>query len=160
MTIEDGKPYANTVTGEDILGMILLGVILCSMVAAGIYVITHLPATTESEVGTIAPIYSLHDFNTVEGRFFLGSGTIGGVSKYTMYVDANDEGGLKQLQIRADRVTIYRDGGDSPYVVTIQRCKINKKTGEVVGTISVYGYPKYDLHVPSNTIVEEYVLDG
>lgn len=88
-------------------------------------------------------IISLNDNIVNRGDFFIGSGTVDSVSRYYFYKKVGV--GYMQKNIPAAYTLIVMDENDNPYV------KVTIKNGITDG---------YELHVPNNTIVREFNLNG
>ena len=119
--------------------------ILCSILLLTIVIFPTIVISTMPEVVTYEryEIISLNDNIGSHSDFFIGSGTIDSVSRYYFYKKVGV--GYMQGSISASYTLIIMDENDNPYV--------NKtiKNGITEG---------YELHVPNNTIVREYNLNG
>lgn len=88
-------------------------------------------------------IVSLNDNVGLYGTFFLGSGTVESVSRYYFYEKVGT--GYKQGSIPTISTIIFMDENSNPYVMSKY----------------VNGYPEsYEIHVPNNTIIRDYKLNG
>jgi hypothetical protein len=119
--------------------------ILCSILMLTILIFPTIVISTMPEVVTYEryEIISLNDNIGSHSDFFIGSGTVDSVSRYYFYKKVGV--GYMQGSIPASYTLIVMDENDNPYVnVTI-------KNGITEG---------YELHVPNNTIVREYNLNG
>lgn len=95
----------------------------------------------------------LQDSVQTQGAFFLGSGVIGGTPKYTFYRE--DGTGKKLESVDASTVTVYEDT-DKPYLIRQTDCKTSM-------TWLAYCFSDErvtEIHVPKNTIKQNYVLDA
>lgn len=124
------------------------------------------PHYSEAELITNTPIFTLHTDTALEGSFFLGSGSINSYTQYIFYSKVGDTKGMVLSHIPTDDTIVYMDENVSPYVKRIDWVRYNTKTNEidtyeyirVTGNGDWIRYPKYELHVPNGTIIQEYKL--
>jgi len=100
---------------------------------------------------TRIPIASLSDNWQIQGSFFIGSGHIKQEPSYTFYV-GNPSTGYQLKTIDATGVKIFTDENAHPYYLTKMRW--------VDGGMTCLPIYTEELHVPNNTIVKQYNLDG
>jgi hypothetical protein len=97
-------------------------------------------------------IVSLKADSSIEGSFFLGTGSINARIYYFTYIKEDDSFYLKRLPIR-DRwnkpTRIYEDNPQIPFVKWISV----KRWGERPYMTNI------EFHVPSGTIIKEFKLD-
>lgn len=102
---------------------------------------------------TNVDIIALQDGNSVNGKFFLGSGYLNGEPTYTFYTSEN--GGAKLSNQPAENVIVYQDT-NKPYAVRETECVSDFKW--------LVDCPSSDdiveLHIPKGTIKSNYVLDA
>lgn len=93
-------------------------------------------------------IETLDDNMGIYGTFVLGSGTISSEPVYTFYQEGSN-GGLYLGTIPATGTPIFRDTESEPYIKshTCPCCNTYKTTS-------------YEIHVPNNTVIRHYTLDG
>lgn len=102
-----------------------------------------------------AELAALSNGSSVQGSFFLGSGRVDG-KRVLNYVEQHD--GYSTLeQVDADDSRIYEDEPDSPYLVTQWEVR---DTSWVWWPWDFWGQPRYDFHIPADSIVESYVIDN
>ena len=100
---------------------------------------------------TTTPIASLDDNWQLQGSFFIGSGHIRQEPTYTFYV-GDSASGYQMRTIEATGVKIFTDENEHPYYLTKSRWVDRGLTCMPVFI--------QELHVPNNTIVKQYNLDG
>lgn len=105
-------------------------------------------------------IYSLKNSEGVSGSFFLGSGNIDSVSKYTYFIKNKDESKEKK-SIESEGTKIYEDEEYEPYI-KIKECKSGYEFSFIKGWWSEKEacdfYKIREIHVPKNTIIMEYKI--
>lgn len=105
-------------------------------------------------------IYSLKNSEGISGSFFLGSGNIDSVSKYTYFIKNEDESKEKK-SIESEGTKIYEDEEYEPYI-KIKECKSGYKFSFIKGwwsEIEPCDFNKIrEIHVPKNTIIMEYKI--
>lgn len=129
-----------------------LGIILWVFASMILSFLVNLPLhktySTERKDLTI-----LQDGTQTTGSFFLGIGSFDGEQKYSYYVSQN--GGSKLEQTKADTVTVYQDSEEA-YLLQQTYCK----TSADWLTFCVSDGRVTEIHVPKNTIKQNFVLDA
>jgi hypothetical protein len=126
-----------------ILGL-MLGVLLYMLVGA---VIDHTFTYEE------ANLKNIEDGSAIQGNFFLGTGYVDGVQKYSFYEDHGDWSELNS--INAEGVKIY-ENSETPYIVRQKECISSKEW--LVSCITDHRIT--EIHVPPDTIKTNFVLDA
>lgn len=129
-------------------GLAAVAFALALMIGAGV--------TTGPQVYTTYELRALQTTKDLEGRFFLGTGTIKEerMVAYLRYVDGYTE--LRSAP--ADRSRIFEDGGDKPYV---------QKWGTVIDNPVLLPFKSawrfgelWDFHVPAGSVIENYTVEA
>lgn len=117
-----------------------------------IFALAIIPSDTK-QVITTNNLIALKDTSTLQGSFFLGTGSIDGEMKYTFYYETDN--GFKLRQLSNYRVTIKYDG--HPRIETITKVK----TDAFINHFSLFcgKIPEYIIYVPENTISNNFNLD-
>jgi len=139
-----------------LVAVILMGGLLCFALVG-----LDINNCHDEEIGENTSIFSLYDTNSVSGSFLVGCGQLHGEMRYTLYIEAEDNDGIKMKQIPVDNTIIYEDTKCSPYLTEYNLYKVRTSSGEIIGQYhSKRRYPYYELHVPLGTIIQQYSLDG
>ena len=111
-----------------------------------------------SRVNHVSPVFSLRNVSSIEGNFYLGSGYIRGTENYYMFTK-DERGGFVRTQIPSYNCIIFQDNDTNPHLswqtVTYRvpkYCFVWPEFRESKDT-------KYDIHVPKNTIIQEFKVD-
>ena len=151
----DGYDPAEAI-GLGILGAIF-GAIVGFLVALfiGMFVYTD----TKWEVTQTTQLINIGDNLGVEGRFFLGSGSIDSEPVYLWYEKSGSNSFVRKTA-DAEGSTIHYTDKRPYYTITKEK---SAEKGFVhpwgMNTNGAYGV-KYDFYVPKGSIAQEYVLDN
>lgn len=95
-------------------------------------------------------IVSLDYANSINGRFFLGSGSVEGIRHYYVYVQ---EGNLfKLISLNAEQ-TYLEETSEAP---SIWKLKCDEEKQRVIWRIDLCGGEKTVLKIPKNSIIKEF----
>ena len=109
---------------------------------------------------TTIPIASLSDGSEASGSFFLGCGAVNGVSYYYYYTGSG-HGPYSLQKIRVDDVDIFTDENTPPaYIHAIPIYQTFHRDGRTEIHSDWSNQTRQEFHVPENTIVKSFVLDG
>lgn len=97
-------------------------------------------------------ITSLQDLWSTSGSFFLGSGGISENAVYVYYTGDNKEG-YSLATVPASQTKIFMDTNDRPYLL---KKRVFVRDNPIMCSLEI----RYELHVPENTIVKEFKVDG
>lgn len=137
---------------EEIDVAVLIGIISACV---GLLVATIVvPAETTTCKNTLK-IVNLQDGNSLNGRFYLGSGYVGSSMKYSFYYEQSD-GNYKLMQIDADLTTIKIS--DTPQITSYVKCYTDSRINDWVIKINYHTY--YIIEVPKGSIKENFNLDA
>lgn len=132
-------------------GLILSLVLLVSIVYFGIIKpAENMASSYQLQVAEViivkSEIQSIVIDDSVTGTFVLGIGTVSNKQYYVAY-EIQEDGGLKLIQLDAEKTTIYQtlSENETPYV----ECYCN----------GFYTIKEIKLYVPENTIQRNYDLD-
>ena len=101
-------------------------------------------------------IISIRDGDSLNGKFFIGCGSIGGVDKYIMYKKLG-KNQFKQEQINAQDVTLIQSNEESPRVQWVMRtAKPNWTVSMTPNHTITYIYGDYKIYVPEETIIKRF----
>jgi len=107
------------------------------------------------------PIYSVdigsETSGKISGAFFIFSGYIKENLYYYYYLDNGNGGKILKKELAVDGIAIYEDENETPYRREIYKMYIDKN-GNKCHAFFVLGYPKYELHIPPGSIVNNYNL--
>lgn len=105
-------------------------------------------------------IYSLKNSEGLSGSFFLGSGNINSVSKYTYFIKNKDDSKEKK-NIDSDGTKIYEDEQKEPYI-KIKQCKPGQEFSFLKGWWKLTEPCDFneikEIHVPTNTVIMEFKI--
>lgn len=120
----------------------------------GLIVAVMIPGETETKIRKIE-LANLNDRSNTSGSFFLGSGQVEGVMKYTYYYKNGDY--YKMGSRDAEGVLIkYTDG---PAYIEIREKKLKK--GPLINKFVIYSQePQIIIHIPEGSIKTYYNLDA
>lgn len=144
---------------KDAVQHMMLFIIVCFFLLA-----TTLCATISDRVGGNERIRdelrrdlaSLKTQTTTRGSFFLASGNIHGVDKYTGMVQWED--GWKKLSWNVGNVVIYEITDEStPRVETTLYSRYNKWISPKWSAMD--SYEKHKIYIPKDTIIHEFVVN-
>lgn len=100
-------------------------------------------------------IECLQDNNNVSGSFFVGCGSVNNSMKYTYYYDCGDST-FVMAQLDVENVKI-KYTNERPYVEKFEY----KKTDKWINSFSFeLRRPKYIIHIPKGSIMNNYNLDA
>jgi len=100
-------------------------------------------------------IIALQDNMTISGRFFLGTGTVGGEMAY--YYFAKDEIGAKMGHVPMTETHVIESTDAEP---SVQKFKARYKSAFLRFNFVLLGdYAKYRITVPPGSIIREYTVD-
>jgi hypothetical protein len=110
------------------------------------------------------PLESLVDGASREGNFFLGSGVINDVSKFTWYERSDDNSYVQNSAYADDSVVHFVDADEEPYYIkSVQQYK-DGGLFQLWGLYTEGGeetsYEHYDFFVPRGSITKHYELDA
>jgi hypothetical protein len=108
---------------------------------------------TEFITGDV-PILSLQDTQSISGSFFLGSGSVNQLPVYTFYINDNQNGGYKIQRLSEDDTRIHMDATNETGARWIMKRKLMKSG------LACRFVEWNELHVPPETIIREFKLDG
>jgi len=112
--------------------------------------------TEKTTVTDIYQLESISDNSGIAGSFFLGSGNIDGVMKYSYYLKSGDEYYLRQTNVN-NSVIKYSN------TKTILEVKRVEETDYWLNYFSLSikeQYPKYIFYIPKGSIKNQYNLDS
>jgi len=98
-------------------------------------------SSCEDKIGSYN-IYSIGRETSIEGSFFLGSGSLDSVSYFIAWKQYGE--GFKLIKANQDNSVIYEDNSVKPHIIY----KINAFSGVTY----------YDIYVPTGTILKEFKL--
>lgn len=137
----------------------ILGFMLTVFLTFTIGIITggFLGETEKSRETYTTPIYSLRNQLQIEGQFSLGSGFVDSQEHYYFFTKDN-RGSYQAFHAKACNAYIFEDEEKTPYarwqtvhyVPSIWVCYFTRKI------FDRYEDTALDLHVPKNTIIQEY----
>ena len=136
----------------DYLGSGIFGILFG--IVTGIFIALLIPSETEMKLNETLELQSFKDGSSINGSFFLGTGSIDGTMKYTFYYKT--EGGFKMKQLNYDNVIVkYSD--EAPKVEEYKSRQTN-------ASINKYSFDlkdkEYIVYVPEGTVKNNYVLDA
>jgi hypothetical protein len=140
-------------------GILLILTILC---VAGFMIVTIAGSVIDTytnpwytvENKTNTSIVSLYVDPSSTGAFVLGTGRLSDKVQYVIYTKTPNNA-IQMIQIPAERTLIYQDATD-PYMTTT-RYYNERKNGSIRS--GPFGLPSYELHVPPNTIIQQYTFE-
>lgn len=128
-----------------------------------VFVLAITPATTTPVEFDRIKVVALSVSASVEGTFFLGSGSIEGHPYYFFYFETPD-GGKKLSKLNAEKVTLYEEDRKDAFVA-----KVDLYGWDSRGPLWNFFVPKsfwlykkhwdYSIHIPKGSIKEEIRLD-
>lgn len=123
----------------------------------GILFALSLPAQMIETENARVELLCLQDNQSVQGRFFLGSGYMEGKPCYNFY-QANERGGKVLVQVQADKVEVYDNlETGKPYCIEYK----TKPTDAFVNNFAIdETKTRYEIYVPKGTIKENFKLDA
>lgn len=102
-------------------------------------------------------IYSLKQNQEISGSFFLGSGGFGSSEQYYMF--AKDErGGLERLAVNSWNCYIFQDQDERPQLKW-QDITYEYPRWLTLFSVSYESRTSYDIHVPANTVIQQFKVD-
>lgn len=131
------------------------GVILSLLLSGELLLLDSMPIYKDATTTTNTSIYSLHTGDKLSGSFFLGIGSINSNTQYVFYQDSGT-GGAVLRKIPTEGTIIYQDENEKPYLKSIRGYQYDTKTGKE--NTAYWDTLRYEFHVPSGTIMEEYKL--
>lgn len=139
--------------------MLAMGVVLCLMVMfmalmAGCGLAAAIGSAFASYPVEISrqELVALRDKDGIEGRFFLGSGTMEG-APYYFYYSKISAGGFKPGKVKvSDGVRVYEDAPDGTATLTSYEWDSNLGLAWLIAIPVNSGGYSYDFHVPKGTI--------
>lgn len=134
----------------DVVISIYLGFII------GLIIAFALPAETKT-VKKVEYIECLQDNNQFEGSFFLGSGTINGVWKYTYYAKYGNSYYLKQVDAHTARI---RYTSSKPRIEYTETEQTNFNKGINLFALDLTDSSIKTIYIPKNSIKQHYNLDA
>lgn len=149
LTISDNENLSDMVGFS--FAMLIVGLVIG-------FVISLLIPSKVIEESTKYPLELIHDNQSINGSFFVGSGYYQGSIEYVFYYENNGVYKLKQTDTSR---TSIKYTNEKPYVEFINVVKdknaiINKFSTSCRGCRNM----RYVLHVPKGTIKQIYSLDG
>ena len=103
-------------------------------------------------------IYSLKSGIQIKGEFFMFGGIINGTEYYYMY-QSNDKGGFTRLNLPVSNCEIYQDEDNKPYIFQQKVEYTVSKWIAIWPEFKDYKDSTIEIHVPKNTIIQQYKLD-
>jgi hypothetical protein len=144
----------------------IIGAFLGALVGFMVAMMVGLAVHTDTEWYKSKPVTleSLVDGKHTEGEFFLGSGVINDVSKFTWYEETGNNS-YEQRSAYADDSTVhFIDSGEEPYYIVSEQ---RYTGGRFVQPFSFdsngdseTGLEHYDFYVPQGTIARNFELDA
>lgn len=137
---------------------ILTGFIFGAVLAVfGALIALSISCKTEDVVVGRSELMCLTDKSSMQGSFFLGSGTIGETMKYAFYIKNKDQT-FRLHVIDAQQAYIkYIKSGNTPYIEQIK--VVRSKDDRNVWSCFIEQY-KYIFYVPNGSIKQNYTLDA
>lgn len=113
---------------------------------------------TEYAIIDTVKLVSMKDTSQIEGKFFLGSGSINNNIFYSFYYREKDKG-IKYGQVFANNTTIYDDSQSDD--VILKKYKQVFKEKWLSWILPLNNREKYEIYSPPNKIIitDEYNLD-
>lgn len=133
----------------------VFGVIIGGSV--GILVALAIPSKMKT-VKIETKIVCLQDNNSTKGNFFLGSGNIDGIMKYSYYVETSD-GGFKLKQTESELSTI-KYSTEEPKIIEYKSTMVDPKNAFINYFALDNNHSVYEFLIPIGTIKTEYNLDA
>lgn len=138
----------------DYLSGFLIGC-LASVAGLLLCVLLMLIPETKPVLYETTQITALKDNSSVQGTFFLGSGSIKEDSYYFYMTESNK--GKKMEKVRTDKAYIKEGKFENTYVETYEMVIKNKFAKFLFGEVAV-SY-EYIFHVPENSVTTEFNVD-
>jgi hypothetical protein len=117
-------------------------------------------AFTPVEVGRInhqIDIISLRNESNINGNFVLGSGYVNNIQRFYTYYKDPERGGYRQTWFQADNCDIFQDG--NKYITWQNIVYRQSKYILIWPKITWKEDTRYDIHVPTNTIISTFNLN-
>lgn len=142
-----------TVLFGGFLGLLLAGLIACAAGGVGFGIAVGLGHAFPAEYKYAGDIHlvALQDTQGVEGRFFLGSGSINSAPTYTFYYE-DGTGAIKRGSIWAYGVAVYEEDREDAFIRVEKKDNIRPFGIEFTGD-------RYEVHVPKGTVLRTFKLD-
>lgn len=133
---------------------LVMGFLAGAMFAFLTSLIVSLFAPVEYNVTKVETLVSIKDGNSLEGRFYLGSGYIGDTMQYTYITNDNQEMNMKSVDIDEATLIYSNDLKVETFSPIFKSNVVSIMFGEPV----LY-YEKYKIYVPEGSIKTEYTID-
>jgi len=92
------------------------------------------------------------------GHFCLGSGTISDTLFYNVYIVNKQDGSLSLKQYPSDNSKIFMDT-ESPYLRITKSYRTDNTSHKMIDLSNYKKYqPKYEFHIPKNSIIQNFDL--
>jgi hypothetical protein len=136
-----------------------MGVVLCllfmfiaALAGGGLAALIGAGFASHPEEISKKELVALRDKDGVEGRFFLGSGSVEGAPYYFYYSKLNG-GGFKPGKVKvSDGVRVYEDADDGTATLVSYQWDIDLSWAWLIAIPVNSGGYSYDFHVPKGTI--------
>ena len=117
-----------------------------------------IPVEMEEYKANTIYLYSMSDNSSVEGRFFLGGGSIG-EKEYYKYYFKREDGGYKFGKIKADNAVVYEKNNVEPRI-ELYKTRMKNRNHEFWRMDGVCGCDeRYEVYIPKGTVKQFYNLD-
>jgi hypothetical protein len=148
-TIFNAENFADTFEG--IMATIVVGAIAG---VVGLVIALCIPSKTfmaEYEY----KIMVLQDNSSIQGSFFLGTGSVNGTMKYFMYVDYGDHVKMESLSTSRTKIKY----SDKAYLEIKQKTQV---PNALINKFSILfdDSEEFTIYVPEGTIKQNYILDA
>lgn len=144
--------------GSKIFMSFLLSTTLCAvagLIVFGILGIFDSAAVEHSRNNKECNIYSIHNDNTIQGSFCLGSVTISGVENYYTFSKDN-RGGLQRVTLNVNNCFLFQDDNKRPHI-SWQTITYRPSKWVYVGPTNEWNSDtKYDIHIPENSVIQKF----
>ena len=145
----------NILSSADLIewvGTLIIGIIIGAFL--GFVVALFIPSEKKWVLDETHELQSFKDNSSLQGGFFLGTGSVNGYIKYTFYYKIN--GGFKLMQLDYEDVIIKYSNEKPKFEKYKEVC-----TEATINKYSLYfEHTKYTVYVPEGTIKQNYVLDA
>jgi hypothetical protein len=152
LALQDGGDTDDKVAGA-LVGC-LIGVFLGLFVAFAFVMGGPQHASVER---SRTPLVALQDTVSVQGRFFLGSGSINGELVYVYYYETED-GGIRSGYVSANRSVVYEEDRADALVVTYEEY-LEPSPFRLISGYNGASSRTYKIYVPKGTVVRSFQLD-
>lgn len=147
--------YINWGGFDEIIEALIGGVLFSFLYCVILFVIVMFLPYTYTQSHSFE-IYALKDNSSINGSFFLGTGSVDGNQVYSFIKE--EDGGKKVSSISVDSAIIYEGEDGSPRIDVYDPHIKNKIVRKLFGDMT-FGDSKYKIYIPDNSMINEYNVD-